>query len=74
MVNIINKKKYKRQHIEYTRINKQLDQLMTDLNKLRSRPRSQINLDQTIIKKKKVNNIRKILYLSPVDWDNVYKK
>ena len=74
MVCIIHKKKHVRQQIEYKRINNQLDTLMTDIHKLRSKPKSQNNIDLIGIKKKKINNIRKIIYLSPVNWDTVFKK
>ena len=70
---LLNKPKYIRQKIEYNRLMTNLDLSIKELHKIDSQPRSQYTNQFERLHQKKINNIRKLVQLTPICWEHVKK-
>ena len=60
--------KHIRQKKEYYKMLNRLDEYNRQLHIIASQSYSQINLNIQTKNRKKINNIRKLIQLSPIDW------
>ena len=61
--------KHMRQKKEYYKMLNKLDEYNRQLHVVASQPHSQVNLNIQTKNRKKINNIRKLIQLSPIDWN-----
>ena len=71
---LLNKPKYIRQQVEYDRLMSNLDLSIKELHKIDSYPRSHYMNQFKTVHQKKINNIRNLVQLEPICWENVKKK
>lgn len=71
---LLNKPKYIRQQVEYDRLMSNLDLSIKELHKIDSHPNSQYMNQFKTIHQQKINNIRNLVQLEPICWENVKKK
>jgi len=61
--------KHMRQKKEYYKMLNRLDEYNRQLHVIASQPYSQVNLNIQMKNKTKINNIRKLIQLDPIDWN-----